>query len=300
MAATHLVVGASGRVGKRIVLRLREQGEAVRGMLRGGTPHTAAGELIEAGVEIVDGDLARPETLSPACTGVDTLICTATSMPQARDEGLQRIDLEGVLALVDTAETAGVRTFVYTSYSGNLEVECPLTTAKRSCENRLLNSRMRSIILRPSFFTDVWLSPMLGFNPAEAAARIFGTGEAKISYIQSEDVAEFAIASSADAPEGKTILELGGPEAVAQLEAVAIFEDLLKRKFTLEFVPLEILQAQHRSAHPLEKTFAALCIGAALGDVVTDAVPNAKRYGVTLHSVREYAESYRQRSASVA
>ena len=76
-----LVVGATGLVGQQIVLGLRRQGSAVRAFVRGGTHHEKAAPLISAGVEIVDADLTKLETLSPACAGADTVLCTATSMP---------------------------------------------------------------------------------------------------------------------------------------------------------------------------------------------------------------------------
>jgi uncharacterized protein YbjT (DUF2867 family) len=106
------------------------------------------------------------------------------------------VDLEGTLALIDSAERAGVKRFVYVSYSGNIREDSPLETAKRRCESRLLDSAMEAVILRPSYFMEVWLSPALGFDPANGAARIYGDGEGKVSYISGTDVASFAIAAA--------------------------------------------------------------------------------------------------------
>lgn len=288
-----LVVGATGFVGKRIAVRLREEGRAVRALVRGGAGRAEAKELREAGVEIVDGELTRPETLSRACAGIDTVICTATSMPHGRDDGLRRVDREGVLALIDAAERAGVKKFVYTSYSGRIRIDSPLETAKRDCENRLRKSRMQAVILRPSYFTEVWLSPALGFDPAKGTARICGTGEAKGSYISAFDVAEFAVATAKKSESGNVELEMGGPEALSQLDAVRLFEKTLGKKFTLEHVPLAALEQQHRSSDPLQKTFAALMLGYARGNEISEARANAERYGIRLRSVADYARTFR-------
>jgi uncharacterized protein YbjT (DUF2867 family) len=203
------------------------------------------------------------------------------------------VDLEGGLALIEAAERAGVSRFIYVSYSWNLREPSPLETAKRSCENRLLASRMTAVVLRPSYFMELWLSPALGFDPRQAKARIYGTGEGKVSYIAVRDVVDFAVATTLKVEHGPVALEMGGPEALSQLEAVRVFEQTLGTSLTLEHVPVEALRAQHASEDPVQKTFAALAIGYARGDVIPEAHANAERFGVKLHSVAEYARTFR-------
>lgn len=293
-----LVVGAAGLVGQQIALGLRRQGRSVRGLVRGGNHHEKAAPLIAAGIEIVDADLTKPETLPAACAGVETVLCTATSMPHGKDDGLRLVDHGGILALIDCAERSGVQHFVYTSYSGNIREDSPLETAKRDCEKRLLGGKTRATILRPSYFIEMWLSPALGFDPANGRARIYGSGEAKVSYISFHDVVVFALAVAANPSHPSAILEMGGPEPLSQLDAVAIFERLLGRKCELEKVPLAALEEQHRSTDPLQKTFAALMIGYATGDTIPGSVETARQYGVTLHSVSDYAATFRKAASA--
>jgi NADH dehydrogenase len=289
-----LVVGATGLVGQQVALGLRRQGRAVRALVRGGARHEKAGPLISAGIEIVDADLTKPETLPSACAGAETVICTATSMPHGKDNGLRRVDRDGTLALIDTAERSGVHHFVYTSYSGNIRMDSPLETAKRDCEDRLLAGKMRATILRPSYFMEMWLSPALGFDPAIGRTRIYGPGDAKISYISLPDVVSFAVAAAGKLLDSSVILEMGGPEPISQHDAVAIFEQTLGKKIDTEKVPLAALEEQHRSTDPLQKTFSALMIAYAKGDVIPGSQETARRYGVTLHSVAEYAATFRK------
>ena len=291
----NLVVGATGLVGQRIALGLRRQGRAVRALVRGGRGHEKAGPLLSAGVEIVDGDLTQSETLPAACLGVETVLSTATSMPHGKDDGLHRVDHDGVLALISCAERAGVRHFVYTSYSGNIRVDSPLEIAKRACENLLLAGKMRATILRPSYFLEVWLSPALGFDPANGRARIYGSGHAEVSYISLQDVAAFAVAAAARPPESSVVLEMGGPDPLSQRAAVEIFQLASGKKIELETVPLQTLEDQHRSAtDPLAKTFSALMIAYAQGDTIAGSVETARNYGVSLRSVSEYAAATRK------
>jgi uncharacterized protein YbjT (DUF2867 family) len=287
-----LVVGATGLVGQQIALGLSKKGRSVRGMVRGGRSHEKAKALISAGVEIVDADLTKPETLPSACAGIDTIACTATSMPHGSNDGLRRVDHDGILALIESAERAGVRHFVYTSYSGNIREDSPLETAKRDCEKRLLSGRMRVTILRPSYFSEVWLSPALGFDPASGRVRIYGNGDAKVSYISPNDVAAFAVAAAGKPPEKPAVLEMGGPEALSQLDAVRLFERIRGKKIEVDCVPVATLAEQHRSSDPLQKTFSALMLAYAKGDAIPGSVETARSYNVQLHSVSDYATAF--------
>jgi len=286
-----LVIGATGFVGGGVTLRLVKRGHRVTALVRGGGNHEKANALLSAGVEVIGGDLTRPETLALATRNSDTVVCTATSMPSAADDGLRRVDHDGVLALIDAAEQQGIRRFVYVSYSGNIREDSPLETAKRECENRLLASKMEAVILRPSFFMEVWFSPALGFDPAVGSARIYGSGEAKVSYISAANVADFGLAAATRKYSSKsTILELGGPEPLSQLDVVRIFEKALNKKVKTDQVPVEALQAQHNSSDPLQKTFGALMLAYSKGDVV-DGAGLAQEHGISLHSVTEFASS---------
>jgi NADH dehydrogenase len=193
-----------------------------------------------------------------------------------------------------------VKRFVYTSYSGNIHIDSPLETAKRTCENRLLRSSMQTVILRPTYFTEVWLSPALGFDFVSGAIRIYGSGEGKGSYISAFDVADFAVAAATGKDDEHTILEMGGPQPLSQLDAVKIFEQALEKKFRLEHVPAEALQQQYSSPDPLQKTFAALMLGYTQGDEIKGAQDTAKKYGIRLTSVGDYASRVRGESAGTA
>lgn len=296
-----LVAGSTGFVGGEIALRLAQGQPQVRGLVRGGTEHPKAKHLQDTGIEIVNGDLTLPETLAAACQGVDTVVSTVTSMPSGANDGLRRVDHEGTLALIAAAERAGAKRFVYVSYSGNIRVDSPLETAKRACENRLLQSPMQAVILRPSYFMEVWLSPALGFDPANGSARVYGSGEGKGNYISAFDVAEFAVmAASRDYADKNTILEMGGPEPLSQLDAVHLFERALGKKVRLDFLPVEAIRQQHGSSDPLQKTFAALMLAYAEGDIISGARAVAEEYGIQLRAVAEYASHLRAQQMHIA
>lgn len=294
-----LVVGATGFVGGQVARGLREHGTFVRALVRGGASHPKSGELRDGGVDIVDGDVTRPESLASACPGIDTVVSTVTSMPTGANDGLRRVDHDGALALIDAAERAGVNKFVYVSYSGNVDQPSPLASAKRGCEDRLRASAMQAVILRPSYFAEIWLSPALGFDARNATARIYGSGDAKVSYISARDVAAFAVAVvSREQAVKTTVLELGGPEALSLREAIATFEQATGRAFSVESVPIEALQAQLGAPDPVQASFAALAYAYAKGDAIEGARETAARHGIELRSVARLASEV-ARSASL-
>ncbi len=294
-----LIAGSTGFVGGNVALKLKERDHKVLALARGGRRNPKAQRLLEAGVEVLDGDLTRSDSLFASCSGVEAVVTTATSMPSGPDDGLRRVDHEGTLGLIDAAARQGVRRFVYTSYSVNIQEDCALTAAKRDCEARLLSGPMEAVILRPSYFMEAWLSPVLGFVPVGGAARICGSGEAKVSYISAFDVADFAVAATTKVyPQENVVLELGGPEPLSQLDAVFLFEQAFGQEIKVDHVPVEALRAQHQSSDPLQRTFAALMLGYANGDLVKDAASTAEAHGIRLGSVADYAAGFRARAAT--
>ena len=188
--------------------------------------------------------------------------------------------------------------FVYTSFSGHLDLDFPLAVAKRTVEGWVRASGLEWTILRPGYFMEVWLTPAVGFDPLNASATIYGTGEAPISWISTRDVASFAIASLSHPAARNAVLELGGPRPVTPLEAVKVFEAVIGRPIALTFVPTEALEArQAADTDPMGQSFAGLMRCYAKGDPIEmgrtmTILPHA------MVSVPEYAATIRQGVAS--
>jgi uncharacterized protein YbjT (DUF2867 family) len=146
---------------------------------------------------------------------------------------------------------------------------------------------------------EVWLGPHLGVDPLNGSVRIYGPGDAKVSYVSGFNVADFA-AEAVSRDTGKhAILEIGGPDALSQLDVVGVFERVLGVSCRLDFVPLEALRARYEVPDPLQKTFAALMLNLAGGDPIPDAPALAREYGITLRSVEDHAATLRGKSAGV-
>ena len=287
----NLVVGATGTLGGEICSRLAQAGKPVRGLVRTSSDPAKIEALRKQGVEIATGDLTDPASLDAACRGVITVYSTATAI-QSRQEGntLERVDREGQANLVEAARKAGVGRFVFISFRGTNDFDFPLQAAKRATAERLRESGIPWTVIEASVFMEIWLGPHLGFDAANGKARVFCSGEEKISWVSYRDVATLAIAA-AESPEGANrTIEVGGPEALTHHEVIRIFEERSGRKFEVEHVPEEALEAMKANAtNPVEETFAGLMLFVGRGDEI-DMQPTLARYPVRMTTVREYAD----------
>jgi len=231
-----LVVGATGSLGTRVCERLRAEGQPVRTLVRRTSNPDKVNALRSLGCELATGDLKDPPQIQAACQGISALISTVSStLSRQPGDSIESVDLQGQLALADAARSADVRRFVYVSILNDPDVQYPLTQAKRSVERAIADLDFTSI--QASFFMEVWLSPALGFDYIHGRARIYGSGSKPISWVSYRDVAEFCIAPVLRSVASRSVLEVGGPEALTPLEVVKIFEEESGRPFEVETTP---------------------------------------------------------------
>ncbi len=284
-----LVVGATGYLGGRVCRELVAQGRPVTAMVRTGDDAARLDPLRAAGVELVEGDLKDPTSLERACQGKDAVISTASSsISHQSGDTIDTVDRDGQRHLVDAAEAAGVGRFVYVSFSKNMVTEGPLTTAKRAVEEHLKASGLGYTILRCGFLMEIMVTPMVGFDYANATAVVYGTGENPISWVSIDDVAKLA-ASSLDEPAARNAVFEFGSEAVTMHEAVRIFEEVSGRSFEVQHVPEAALEAQRVAATDLTaQSLGALMLDYAHGDAI-DAGPALAACPMKLTTMRDYA-----------
>ena len=77
---------------------------------------------------------------------------------------------------------------------------------------------MSFTILQPTAFMEIWLSPIVGFDPAGGHVRILGDGQRQVSWVSIQDVARFAVAATEGGAFSNLVLPLGGPDPLTQLQ----------------------------------------------------------------------------------
>lgn len=287
----NLVVGATGLLGREICRLLATEGRSVRALVRPTSDQSTVAQLQSLNIEIALGDLKERSSLRDACRGVNAIISTASStLSRQAGDSIQTVDLEGQLNLIEAAKAAGIGRFVLISFPP-VPIQFPVQTAKRKVEEQLKGSGISYTILQPTCFMEVWLSPALGFDTANAKVQIYGSGENKISWISYKDVAKFAVASLDNAKARDAVIELGGPEALSPLDVVRIFEQLQGRKFQVGYVSEDALREQKEAASdPLQQSFAGLMLFYAGGNVI-DMREQLHNFPVQLTSVRDFAQT---------
>jgi NAD+-dependent farnesol dehydrogenase len=110
-----LLTGSTGYLGSRIAHALVERGEPFRVMVR--NPARLGLVPAEAHCEIVAGDVTNADTLANAMRGVKRVIHSAAlvKMWVREPQEFRRVNVEGLKALLEAADRAGVERVVYTS-----------------------------------------------------------------------------------------------------------------------------------------------------------------------------------------
>jgi uncharacterized protein YbjT (DUF2867 family) len=154
--APVLVIGATGRTGRRVVDRLATRGLRVRALVR----DPARGrELLPDSVEQIAGDLRRPETLASAVAGAGAIV-VSTSGGSDRDNSAVLIDYFGTEHVMREAARAGVDLVVFVSsiYATRpdyyLDVEPSSLGWKARAEEVVRASGVPYCIVRAGWLTD--------------------------------------------------------------------------------------------------------------------------------------------------
>jgi nucleoside-diphosphate-sugar epimerase len=111
-----LVTGATGCIGSVLVKRLSETGQIMRVVVR--NPDRAANLRSMSNVEIVPGDLSRPDSLRGCAEGCSLVYHCAAKLLGSDWAGSYAANVMGTQAIIDEAVRAGIEHLIYTSTIG--------------------------------------------------------------------------------------------------------------------------------------------------------------------------------------
>ena len=196
---TIAITGATGQLGRIVVDKLKAKVPAAQIVALVRNPGKAA----DLGVTAREADYAKPDTLSLALAGVDTLLLISSS-----EIGQRAAQHRNVIA---AAKKAGVKRIVYTSLLHADTSPISLAEEHRVTEADLKASGVPFTILRNGWYTENNTGAIKG---ALAGGAVIGSaGEGRISAAPRADFAEAAVAALTGAGhEGKTY-ELAGDSA---------------------------------------------------------------------------------------
>ena len=234
-----LVTGAAGLNGSALVRRLSARRVPVRALVR--SIARAAHLASLPGVELVEGDLAKPETLMPALRGVTRAMLISSSDPAMRDVQC---------AFVDAAKKERVSHVV--KLSGIIaEIDSPFRFARMhmEIERYLEDSGVPFTHLRSGEFMQAYFRQAMAI--AERGILPLPMEDARIACIDAEDVAEVAARIlTTPGHEGK-IHSITGPEAITMTEAARWLSEVVGKPVRyVNISPAEARQARLSAGIP--------------------------------------------------
>jgi len=212
MSKTILVLGATGKIGRRIIPILkRERLAAVK----------AASRSTDDGYTAFDWH--RPQTWQAAIAGVNAVFLVGPEMVEDPSDQIG--------AFLHMASKQGVQKVVAVSSLGVTFPTEPANSGRLKVESAIAASGMDWTILRPGGFNQNFSEGF--FAPGVHAGMVqTATGTGKTAFIDASDIAEVAaIALGASGHEGR-IYALTGPEALSFPDAVRVIGGVSGRPVT--------------------------------------------------------------------
>lgn len=216
-----IITGASGHLGRSIAERVLERVPASEVVLTTRRPE-ALSHFAGRGVEVLQADFDRPETLAEAFVGGERLLLISadvigTRMAQHR-------------AAIEAARRAGVRHVAYTS-ALNPVAENPAVIAPdhQQTEQALRESGLAWTALRNGLYAEYQLP---GFAHAVATGQlIHNDGDGRTAYVSREDCAAVAVAvlTSEYDGSGGNAYDVTGPESLSRDDVAALLSEVSGR-----------------------------------------------------------------------
>lgn len=203
-----LVIGGTGKTGRRIVTRLEALGHNVRIGSRSATPAF---------------DWHRPEGWEAALEGMDKVYITY--QPDLAVPGA----LEAIEQLVKESKRANMKKLVILSGKGEREAQL--------CEQVVIHSGLDYTIVRASWFNQNFSENFL-LEPVLDGVVALPQAEAQIPWVDTDDIAEVATKALTEDIHNGQIYELTGPRTLTFKEAVAEIAKASNRDIT--FIPISI------------------------------------------------------------
>jgi uncharacterized protein YbjT (DUF2867 family) len=200
-----LITGATGHVGSELVRLLAEAGTPARALIHS---LDKAAPIERLGLETAVGDYEQPDTLDAAMKGCDQLFLLSPPTPRQPQQEQH---------VIDAAKRAGVAHVVKQSVPwADPDAAVVFSRWHGQIEQHLAESGLAYTLLRPSNFMQNFL---MSAQPVAEQGMLYGmTGEGRVGYIDTRDVAAVAAELLTSPGHQGTSYTLTGPEALTSSE----------------------------------------------------------------------------------
>jgi uncharacterized protein YbjT (DUF2867 family) len=230
-----LVTGATGNQGGAVARQLLLRGCRVRAMTR--NPEGDAGKsLTKLGAQVVQGDFNDPQSLEGALDGA----WGAYSVQDNREAGVVWEEEKGKL-FAEIARKKGIAHFVYSSVgSAHRNTGVPHFDNKWRIEQKIRELAFPSYtILRPAFFMENFLSPMIKPALLEGKLSLALKPDTVLQMIAVEDIGKFgALAFENHEKMNGVALDISGDQRTMP-EVADIISRAMDKRITFDSRPIE-------------------------------------------------------------
>jgi NADH dehydrogenase len=269
-----LVVGGTGHLGRRVVDRLIDSGQAVRVMARRAED---AQDLDAAGVELFAGDVRNPRACTAAATGASVVISAVQGFAGPGKQSPEEVDRDGNRALTDAAMAAGADLVLLSVVGASPDHPMSLQRMKWAAEEYLRRSGVPWTIIRGTPFAETWADVLRESGGGGGRVRVFGRGENPITFVSIEDVAAAVLRAVVDPALRGQVIEIGGPASLTLNQLAR----MVSPGSSPRHVPRTLLRVMAVAARPVQPQLARLARAAVVmdtADLTFDAAASHAAY----------------------
>ena len=185
MNQTVLLLGVTGMLGSHVAAHLLAQPDSRLRLLVRSADDAKLKPLIDAGAEVIEGDLADPASLDRATQGIDVIVSAVQGGPE--------IIVEGQVALAEAGKRNGVRRILPSDYALDLFKATPGEHAafdwRAEADRRIAAIGLEQVNVLQGGFMDLFMPDRGAVDLDKGTVSFFGDGDRLIEVTSVEDTA---------------------------------------------------------------------------------------------------------------
>ena len=246
------VTGGTGFVGSNLRKALGDRPQRL--LVRN---KATAADLAGEHIELVEGDVTRPESLRGAMDGCEAVIHLVAIIAEEGRSTFDGVIRQGTVNVVAEAQRAGVRRFLFMSALGTRnDPHFGYFEAKWQAEQAVIDSGIPWTIFRPSVIFgpgDEFITTLARLVKLAPVIPVVGSGQSKFQPVAVREVAQSFVRALDDPATAGRIFDLGGGKVYDYEQMLDVIAVKLGKKKPKVHVPVGLMMPVVTLSKPLPK-----------------------------------------------